>query len=128
MTLDKRTLILPILLITVGTGWLLAILGVAPSIDWVWTLSLAVVGLLSFAVGGFDKVTVVIGPFFIIASGLAVLRQTHRLHVDVEVPILVIVAGVLLLFARTRAIPAPKWLLPDPKQSEQGTGPGKGDS
>ena len=112
---DKKTLLLPVLLITVGTGWLLTTLGVAPGIDWVWTLGLAVVGLLTFAVGGFDKVTVVIGPFFILASCLSVLRQTDRLHVDVEVPILVIIAGFLLLIARTTVVPIPKWIVQDPK-------------
>jgi hypothetical protein len=127
MRSDKRTLILPILLITVGAGWLLTILGVAPNIDWVWTLSLAIVGLLAFAVGGFDKVTAVIGPFFIIASCLSVLRQTGHLDLDVEVPILVIVAGVLLLIARTPAIPAPTWILQDSKHGEQNNSSEKGD-
>lgn len=111
MRSDKRTLILPILLVTIGAGWLLTTLGVAPSIDWVWTLSLAIVGFLFLAIAGFDKVTVVIGPFFIIASCLSILRQTHRLDLDVEVPILVIVAGILLLIARTPAIPAPRWII-----------------
>ena len=115
MTPDKKTLLLPILLITVGAEWLLTTLGVTPGIDWVWTLGLAVVGLLTFAVGGFDKVTVVFGPFFIFASCLSILRQTDRLHVDIEVPILVIIAGVLLLIARMPAIPIPKWIIQDPK-------------
>ncbi len=77
---DKRTLILPLLLIAVGVGWLLTTLGVAPGIDWVWTLGLAIVGLLTFAIGGIDKVSVVIGPFFILASMLSILRQTGRLR------------------------------------------------
>jgi len=108
---DKKSLMLPILLIAVGVGWLLTTLNVVPGIDWVWTLGLAAVGLLTFAVGGFDKVTVVIGPFFMLASCLSILRQTERLHVDVEVPILVIIAGVLLWVARSPSIPAPKWLI-----------------
>lgn len=107
---DKKTLLLPILLIAVGAGWLLTTLGVVPGIDWVWTLGLAAVGLLTFAVGGLDKVTVVIGPCFILASFLSILRQTDRLRLDVEVPILVIAAGVLLLVARSPAIPIPSWI------------------
>jgi hypothetical protein len=116
---DNKTLLIPILLITVGTGWLLTTVGVAPGIDWVWTLGLAVVGLLTFAMGGFDKVTVVIGPFFILASCLSILRQTGRLHLDVEVPILVIIAGILLMVARMPAIPIPKWLAQDPEANNQ---------
>lgn len=111
MTPDKKTLIFPVLLIAVGAGWLLTTLGVVPGVDWVWALSLAVVGFLAFAVCGFDKITFVVGPFFMIASCLAVLRQTGRLDTDVEVPVLVILAGVLMLVARHPSIPAPQWML-----------------
>jgi hypothetical protein len=111
MTTDKKTLLLPILLITVGSGWLLTTLKIAPGIDWVWTLALAVVGLLTLTLYGLDKVTLVIGPFFIAASCLSVLRQTGRLHIDIEVPILVILAGVLLLVARSASVPVPAWAL-----------------
>lgn len=64
MQSDKVSLILPILLITLGIGWLLTTLGVGPGIDWVWTLALAVIGVLTIALGGLDKVTVVLGPLF----------------------------------------------------------------
>jgi len=118
---DKKTLLLPILLIAVGVGWLLTTLGVAPGIDWVWTLGLAVVGLLAFVVAGFDKVTVVVGPFFVLASCLSILRQTGRLRLDIEVPILVILAGVLLLIARSPAIPVPGWLVEAQKANRKDT-------
>jgi hypothetical protein len=108
---NKLGVILPILLITLGSGWLLTTLGVAPGIDWVWTLGLAVLGLLVMALGGIDKVTVALGPFLITASFLSVLRQTDRLNVDTEVPILVVVAGVLLLVVRMPTIPLPKWVV-----------------
>ena len=97
MELDKKTLIVPVLLITVGAGWLLTTLRVMPNIDWVWTLALAMVGVLSFAIGGLDKLSIVLGPFFLVASGLSVLRQTGRLRLNVEVPCLVMLAGILLL-------------------------------
>lgn len=107
---DQRTLIVPILLITVGTGWLLSTLGIAPDINWVWTLGLAVVGVLTFGMYGFDKATVVVGGFFLITSVLSVLRQTGRLSLDVEIPILVIALGVLLMISRSSRIPVPQWL------------------
>ena len=116
---DKKTLLLPIPLISTGSGWLLTTLGVVPGIDWVWTLGLAVIGLLAFAVGGFDKVTVVIGPFFIFASCLSVLRQTDRLHLDIEIPVLVITVGILLLIARSPAISTPGWIIQDAKSDKQ---------
>jgi len=106
-----KTLIVPILLITFGVGWLLTTLGVVPEIDWVWALGVAIVGILAFALGGVDKVTVVVGPFFLLAAFLSILRQTGRLRVDMEVPILIIAAGVLLLVARLPVVPPPAWLI-----------------
>ena len=44
MTSERKTLVLPLLLITIGTGWLLSTMGIAPGIDWVWTLGLAAAG------------------------------------------------------------------------------------
>jgi hypothetical protein len=106
-----KTLVIPILLITFGVGWLLTTLGVVPEIDWVWTLGVAIVGILAFGLGGVDKVTVVVGPFFLLAAILSILRQSDRLRIDMEVPILIIAAGVLLLVARLPAIPPPTWLI-----------------
>ena len=116
MNPDKKTLIVPALLITLGVGWLLTTLGIAPRIDWVWTLGIAVVGFLAFIVGGFDKITFVTGTFFIVTSCLSLLRQTGRITVDVELPILVIVAGALLLVAHHPVIPKPKWVVEPPKR------------
>lgn len=118
MSNDKKTLVVPILLITLGVGWLLTTLGVVPDIDWVWTFGLAVIGVLAFALGGIDKVTIVVGPFFIMASCLSLLRQIDRLDINTEVPILVITAGVLLLVARLQGIPVPDWLVHQGKESK----------
>src|SRR5262249_50139325 len=106
-----KTLVVPILLITLGVGWLLTTLEVVPKIDWVWTLGVALVCILTFALGGIDKVTVVVGPFFLIASFFSILRQTGKLSINIEVPVLVITAGVLLLIARMDFVPVPKWLI-----------------
>lgn len=103
---------IPILIIALGVGWLLTVEQVGAGINWIWTIMLGVVGILAFVVSGFDKVTVVIGPFFLIASILSLLRQAGQLRVDVEVPVLVITIGILLLIAQQRMIPAPAWLVP----------------
>lgn len=116
MDSSKRSLLLPIALITVGVGWLLSTLGVIPSVNWVWTLGLAAIGFVTFVLSGIDKVTVVTGPFFILAACLSVLRQTGHLAVDVEVPILVIAAGILMLVARSAAIPVPAWVVSQPSE------------
>lgn len=118
MTPSKKTLAIPLLLITVGTGWLLTTLEVAPGIDWVWTLGLAVIGVLAFAMSGIDKFTVVVGPLFILASCLSVLRQTDRLEIDVEIPILVISLGFLLLISRSARVPMPDWIVLENEKQE----------
>jgi hypothetical protein len=110
MSSDKRTVVVPLLIIAVGVGWLLTSLAVTPQIDWIWTIGLAVVGIVTFVVGGWNKLTFVVGAFFLFASGCSVLRQLGRLPLDVELPILFITLGLLLLAARHPAIPSPNWL------------------
>ncbi|MFH1299668.1 MAG: hypothetical protein ABIK07_01310 [Planctomycetota bacterium] len=117
---SKKTLILPLLIISIGSGWLLTTLEVMPGLNWIWVLGLAIIGLLSFAVSGIDKSTIVMGPFFLIASCLSVLRQTGQLSFDVEVPVLVIVIGVLLLIARSKSIPLPEWMVLEPDNKTAG--------
>jgi hypothetical protein len=111
---NRAPLIIPVLIIIVGVGWLLTAQGFGPGINWVWTLGLGVIGILTFVVSGFDKVSVVVGPFFLLASVLSVLRQTGALRLDVEVPVLVIGIGVLMLVAQLPAVPRPGWFEPRP--------------
>lgn len=109
---SKGPFVLSILIITVGVGWLLTAQGYAPGINWIWTLGLGVIGVITFVVsGGLDKFSVIVGSFFLVASVLSILRQTGSLKLDVEVPILVILIGVLLLFAQMRFVPPPKWYM-----------------
>lgn len=105
-----KSLILPVLLITVGTGWLLTTAEVLPGVDWVWVLGLAILGFLVLLIGGIDKVTVVVGPFLMISTIFSLLRQTGRLSADIEVPCLLIVAGLLAVFAHFLPVPRPEWL------------------
>jgi hypothetical protein len=116
---SRASLVIPILIIAVGTGWLLTAQGFAPGVNWVWILGLGVVGILTFVLSkGFDKVSVVLGPFFLLASLLSVLRQTGQLSVDTEVPLLVISIGLLLLVAHSPGIPKPRWYVPLPASGE----------
>ncbi len=110
MNQSKSTILLPVLLVAIGSGWLLSNMGIAPDVDWVWTLLLAALGILTFVLGGFDKVTAIVGPLFIIGSGMSWLRQTGRISVGFEVPVLMILGGVLALLAHLPFIPAPRWL------------------
>lgn len=109
---SKGIICLAIVIITVGIGWLLTSIGYAPDVNWVLTLGLAITGVLAFIVsGGLDKVSVVVGPFFLVGSILSILRQQGRLKLETEVPILVILIGVLLLFTQSSRVRIPRWLL-----------------
>ena len=110
---DRTSLILGTLLVALGGGWLLGSLGFFPSVDWAWSLGLAVIGLLAVVLSGFDKFSFVVSGFFGLASILSVLRQARLIKVEIEVPLLVLAAGVLLIAARSAAIPLPRWIRQD---------------
>lgn len=110
MKQHKGLLVLSIFIITIGVGDLLTTLGVFPGIDWVWTLALAIVGVLTIVLsGGLDKVSIVIGPFLLVASGLSILRQTGHLDPKLEASLVVILVGVLLFVSQLSAVPPPRW-------------------
>ncbi|TVR45925.1 MAG: hypothetical protein EA425_17675 [Puniceicoccaceae bacterium] len=88
-----------------------------PGVDWIWTGGLAAVGILSLALGGINKLTLVTGPFFIVASICSILRQTGNLELDREVPILTIVLGCLLLLVQFINLPTPELLKPEQDQN-----------
>ena len=111
MTDKAKSLTAPVLIITLGLGWLLTVNNLMPGVNWIWVLGLAVTGVLILTVGGVDKVTLVVGPFLISATFFSLLRQTGRISVDTEVPTLVIVFGVLMLLAKLLPIPVPKWIV-----------------
>jgi hypothetical protein len=104
------SLVLPLFIVAVGVGWLRTVQGVLPSVNWLWVLSLVAAGIALPLVSGWDKVTVVAGPFLLISSVFALLRETQQLSTDTEMPCLLIVFGVLLLLSRLLPLPAPKWL------------------
>jgi hypothetical protein len=55
-------------------------------------------------------------------ASASVLRQTGHLQLDVELPALLTVAGLLLLIARRPSISMPSWLREDSHSSSRDTG------
>jgi hypothetical protein len=110
MNMKMKGLIAPVLVIMLGATWLLNILQVLPGVDWIWTVGLAVVGVLTLLVGGVNKLTAVVGPFLMVGSICSLLRQLDLLAVDREIPILTIVLGVLMLIAQVLSLPVPEVL------------------
>lgn len=115
MTESRKRFLVPILVILLGVTWLLNVLKIIPGVDWIWTVGLAAVGILTLALGGINKLTAVIGPFFMVASVCSILRQTGRLELDREVPVLTIVLGCLLLLVQVIKLPLPEMLKPEEK-------------
>ena len=111
MTGNTKTLAAPILIITLGVGWLLTVHNILPGVNWIWILGLGILGLLILFAGGVDKVTVVIGPFFIVSTFFSLMRQTGRISIDTEVPSLFITFGVLMLLAKLLPVPLPSWII-----------------
>lgn len=106
---DKTSLVLGVLMLAIGGGWLLTNLEVAPKIDWAWSLALFVIGLLAFLVSGLDKMSLVVGSLFLIAGVMSTARQLGWLSPNLETPLLVMLTGGLILLARMPVIPRPKW-------------------
>ncbi len=106
----KKVIGFAVAIIALGVAWLLDAAGWWPSVEWVWPLGLATMGILAVAIGGLDKVTAVIGPFLIIGAGFSIARQMGRISVHYEAPILFIIFGVLLLISGLAKFKPPDWL------------------
>ena len=110
MLKNRSTIALPIIMIALGSGALLTSLGVAPKIDWIWTLGLALAGLVTLIVAGLDRVTFVICCMCFATCVTSIMRQIGSLRMDVEIPILIIACGLFMLMARHPKLRNPKWL------------------
>ena len=103
----NKKLVAPILTILVGVTWLLNTLNIIPGVDWVWSIGLAAAGILSIAISGLNKVSIIAGPFLVIASAFSVMRQTGRISIDIEIPILIMVLGILMLISQLSKLQVP---------------------
>lgn len=101
----SQSVAISLMVIAVGGAWLLNTMNVIPGVNWVWTAGLAASGILLMMLTGLNKLSVVIGPFLIVASILSLLRQRDILPIDREVPYLVITLGVLMLFSTMSSLP-----------------------
>ena len=93
---SKASVLIAAMIIAFGSFWLLSELQMLPPFHWLWTLGLACAGVLTLAIGGINKQTMVVGPYLMICAVFSVLRQTGEIALRVEIPILVIVFGVWL--------------------------------
>ncbi len=115
----KTSILYPSLVTTIGVGWLLTVLEVDSQIFWIPVLCMAVGGILVLLVGGIDKGTIVVGPLLMALSGFAYARQCGALTVELMLPLIVIVAGVLMFIAYFLPVPFPDWLNSTPNQTSE---------
>ena len=113
MKKSSKHLALPLLVILLGVAWLLNAIKFMPDVDWIWTAGLGTVGVMTLGLCGLNKFSMVIGPFFIIASITSVMRQTGNIVLETEIPVLIIVFGCLLLLVQAVKVPLPAILSPD---------------
>lgn len=103
-------MLISLLTIGLGAAWLLNLFPAVPNANWIWTMGLGLAGLLILAVCGFNKVTIVTGPFLIIAAIMSILRLTGRIEMQQEMPGLMIALGVLMLMSPIAPVPLPGWM------------------
>src|SRR5687768_13809141 len=100
-----RDAALPVILIVLGTAWLLNSLHWLPDVQWLWILGLSGSGVAILAVDGLTKSSVVAGPLLILAGILSFFHQYHALGWRFIIPIMLIASGVCMLVARSPGVP-----------------------
>jgi hypothetical protein len=100
-----RDAALPVTLIVLGAAWLLNSLDWLPEVHWLWIVGLAGAGSAILILDGITKSSVVAGPLLILAAILSFARQYYGLGWRFVFPSMLIGAGVLMLAARSPAIP-----------------------
>ena len=106
--------VIPTLIIGFGAIWLLDALDVRIPLGFAWTCLLFAIGVLILAGTGFNKEGFPWGTFFLAAGVCSILRQSGQLAVRVELPVLVIILGVLLGINQTGLIPPRRMPAPPP--------------
>ena len=106
----RTVLVCPLLIIAVGVGWLLNVYGIVPQVNWLLVVLLAALGMVTFLIGGINKITFVVGPILLAASLFTALEQMGKLDVTREIPYLVILLGFFWLVAELLKLRVPEWL------------------
>jgi chromate transport protein ChrA len=105
-----RDATLPIVLIVLGAVWLLNSLDWLPEVHWIWIVGLAGAGIAIMALDGITKSSVVAGPLLMLAGIMSFCRQYYGLGWRIIIPVMLIAAGMLMLVARSQAIPESRTL------------------
>jgi amino acid transporter len=119
MNSRKPAIAISFFIVAIGIAWLLNAMHVVPNLDWIWIIGLGVSGILLLTITRLDRFNFVAGLSLIVSSVLAVLRQTGRITVNVEAPVLFITVGILLLVAQILPLPAASTLAEKPRTRDE---------
>lgn len=108
-SMTKSALSMGVVLMLIGSGWLLTVWKVVPGVNWIWIAALGMAGLVPVALGGLNKVTAFAAGFMVAASFASLLRQMEKISINVEVPALVVVAGLLIVLITILPTKPPEW-------------------
>ena len=100
-----KNFLIPIIIILFGVSWLLAEYNLVDVSQTLWTGGLFISGCALLMAKGFNKESFVPGSFLLICAIFSILRAANLITIEKEMPILVIIIGVLLIFNRTALIP-----------------------
>lgn len=103
----RKGVVFPGVVIALGIGWLLTTRGIVPGVDWAWVACLGVAGILILVVRRINRITVIVGPFLLLASILSFLRQSGRMDIETELPVLIIALGTLMMGSNFSDLPDP---------------------
>ena len=93
----SESVVLGIVAIIAGVFWLLNALDLTVSLSWIWSISLAIAGLLCIYLGGSTRFNVINGLFLISLSVFAYLRTNKLISWEVEIPAIITTYGVITL-------------------------------
>ena len=102
----RRRFIVPVLVLLVGVGWLLNQAEIVRGVDWLWTGFLGLSGLAILTLSRWTRSSVVAGVVLLLAAVASVLRQTGRLAVEWEIPMLVVTLGILMILGQLLPLPS----------------------
>ncbi|NLB63837.1 MAG: hypothetical protein GX801_07000 [Fibrobacter sp.] len=105
-----RKLLLPFVIILVGTGWLLTSLGFLPGVHWGLPAVLGFLGTAVLVIDTISRFTFIVGLTMIAAGIFRVLQQAQYLPQDTVLPLTLLTLGLLwiLSYILIKRIPTPK--------------------
>lgn len=91
---------LPALLFSFGAIWLMHNLGWIPDADWLRIVAPAIIGIVLFVLNGVTRTTIVVSPILLLVSLMQYLHDFYAIERKLMMPVLLMVAGLLMVVAR----------------------------